>query len=114
MIDLVHVVRLFAEDCKKPKVAHFRPLAAVLDVPAIQKLHAARHEFRWSNEAELLARKNEGWWLVLAHDTNGQPTIFTDREEELVLLHRRSQGVKPFLLSHVALKSPGALRDNPH
>jgi hypothetical protein len=41
LIDLVHLVRLFAEGCKKPKVAYFRPLAAVLDEPAVQKLQAA-------------------------------------------------------------------------
>jgi hypothetical protein len=91
LIDHVRAVRLFADDCKKPNVVCFRPLAAVLDEPAVQKLQAARHEFRWSNEAELLARKNEGWWLVLGHDSKGQPTIFMDRKEELILLHRRSQ-----------------------
>jgi hypothetical protein len=104
LIDLVHAVRLFAEDCKKPKVACFRPLAAVLDEPAVQRLQAARHEFCWSNEAEVLARKNEGWWLVLGHDSKGQPMIYMDRNEELVLLHRRSQGVEPFLLQRRSIE----------
>ena len=107
LIDLVHVVRLFAEDCKKPKVVCFRPLAAVLNEPAVEKLRTARHEFRWSNEAELVARKHEGWWLVLGHDSKGQPTIFMDRKEELVLLHRRSRDSKAgisikYNLSHPA------------
>jgi hypothetical protein len=91
LIDLGHVVRLFAEDCKRPKVACCRPLAAVLSEPTVQQLQAARHEFRWSNEAGLLARKNEGWWLVLGHDNKEQSTIFMDREKELILLHRRSK-----------------------
>jgi hypothetical protein len=109
LIDLVHVVRLFAEDCKKPKVVCFRPLAAVLNEPAVEKLRAARHEFRWSNEAELVARKHEGWCLVLGCDSNNKelPAIFMDRKEELVLLHRRSRDSKAgisikYNLSHPA------------
>jgi hypothetical protein len=31
--------------------------------------------------------------LVLGRDSKGRPTIFLDRKEELVLLHRRSQDV---------------------
>jgi len=109
LIDLVQVVRLFAEDCKKPMVVCFRPLAAVLNEPAVEKLRAARHEFRWSNEAELVARKHEGWWLVLGCDSNDKerPAIFMDRKKELVLLHRRSRDSKggisiKYNLSHPA------------
>jgi hypothetical protein len=65
-------------------------LAAVLEEPAVRQLQAARHEFRWSNDAELLARNNEGWWLVLGHGSKEQSTIFMDRKKELVLPHRRT------------------------
>lgn len=98
LVDLVHLVRLFAEafgsaeDQTKLKVARFRPLAAVLNEPVVRNLHAADHEFYWSNEAQLLARKSEGWRLVLGRDAMGRPTIFMDRKEELVLLHRKKAG----------------------
>jgi hypothetical protein len=114
LIDVVRAVRLFAVDCKKPKVACFRPLAVVLDEPTVQKLQAAHHEFRWSSEAELLARKNEGWWLALGHDSKGRPTIFMDREEELVLLHRRSQRVGTAFFGHAALNWLGGYSKTSH
>jgi hypothetical protein len=98
VVDAVRLVRLFAEVFRlaesptKPKVAHFRPLASVLNEPVVSKLHAAGHEFCWSDEEQMRARKDEGWRLVLGRDANGQPTIFMDRKEKLVLLHRKSQG----------------------
>jgi hypothetical protein len=91
-------MRLFAEVSSpaegqtKPKVAHFRPLASVLNEPVVSKLHAAGHEFCWSDEEQLRARKDEGWRLVLGRDANGHHTIFMDRKEKLVLLHRKRQG----------------------
>lgn len=98
MVDLVLLMRLFgkvsgaAEDQTKPKVAHFRPLASVLNEPVVSKLQAAGHEFCWSDEKQLCARKNEGWWLVLGRDAIGRPAIFMDPEEKLVLLHRKTRG----------------------
>ncbi len=90
MLDLIRLVGLFAEVGRtKLKVSQFRPLAAVLDKPVVRKLHAAGHEFSWSPEAHLDKRKHAGWELVIECDAVGRPTIFTDRKEELVLLHRK-------------------------
>jgi hypothetical protein len=95
VVDLVRLMRLFAEVSGavegriKPNVAHFRPLAAVLNEPVVSELYAADHEFCWSDQEQLRARKDEGWRLVLGHDAGGRPMVFADRKEKLVLLHRK-------------------------
>ncbi len=97
MLDLVRLVGLFAEIGRtKLKVAQFRPLAAVLDKPVVRKLHAAGHEFLWSPEAQLGELKHAGWELVTECDAVGQSTIFMDRKEELVLLHRKIDGPRHY------------------
>ncbi len=95
MIDLLSLLDIFADDLsgtakvrKKPKVAHFRPLAAVLEEAVVRQLHAAGHEFSWSREEQLARGKQDGWRLVVQQDAAGRGTIFMDRREELVLLHR--------------------------
>lgn len=94
-VDLADLMRLFAEGSrtvegrKSLTVAHFRPLATVLDEPAVRELHAAGHEFSWANETQLLARKDEGWRLVFGRDARGRTTILMDHNEELILLHRK-------------------------
>ncbi len=97
MLDLARLTDLFAEVGRtKPKVAQFRPLAAVLDKPGVRKLHAAGHEFYWSPEAQLGERKHAGWDLVIECDAIGRSTIFVDRREELVLLHRKIDGPRHY------------------
>ncbi len=97
MLDLVRLVGLFAEVGRtKLKVAQFRPLAAVLDKPVVRKLHASGHEFYWSPEAQLGERKHAGWNLVIECDAIGRYTIFMDRKEELVLLHRKIDGPRHY------------------
>ncbi len=80
MLDLIRLVDLFAEvGRRKPKVAQFRPLAAVLDKPVVRKLHAAGHEFLWSPQEQLGQRKHKGWELVIERDAVGRSTICMDR-----------------------------------
>ncbi len=95
MVDLVRLMGIFGDEVfgpaqrwTKPKVTHFRLLAAVLEEPVVRRLHAAGHEFCWSREAQLPDRKHHGWKLVVQRDAVERPTIFMDRKEELVLLHR--------------------------
>ncbi len=97
MLDLVPLVGLFAEVGRTTlRVAQFRPLAAVLDKPVVRKLHGAGHEFCWSPEAQLGERKHEGWELVIECDAVGRSTIFVDRKEKLVLLHRKIDGPRHY------------------
>ncbi len=94
MLDLVRLVDLSGRT--KLKVAQFRPLAAVLDKPVVRKLHTAGHEFLWSPQAQLGERKHAGWELVIECDAVGRSTIFMDRKEELVLLHRKIDGPRHY------------------
>jgi hypothetical protein len=72
----------------KPKIVHFRPLAAVLNESVVCQLQAAGHEFYWSLKDQLRERTLKGWRLVVGRDAIGRLTVFMDRKEQLVLLHR--------------------------
>jgi DNA mismatch repair protein MutH len=103
MLDLARLVGLFAEVGRTElKVAQFRPLAAVLEKPVVRKLQAAGHEFYWSPQAQLGARKHEGWELVIECDAVGRSTLFTDRKGELVLLHREGSTAPAIIFSKQA------------
>jgi hypothetical protein len=43
---------------------------------------------QWANATRLRQLKRDGWLPVFERDAIGRPTIFTDRLEELVLVHR--------------------------
>ena len=56
------------------------------------KLKAKGHEVAWPNATRMRQLKREGWVPVVEHDRLRRPTIFTDRLEELILVHRPKQG----------------------
>jgi hypothetical protein len=43
---------------------------------------------QWVKDTRLRALKRGGWAPVYERDAIGRPTIFTDRLQELVLIHR--------------------------
>jgi hypothetical protein len=91
MIDLVAFASLFCEVLgawTKPKVARIQPLADAQNEPVVRKLKADGHELYWCKEARLRQAKRDGWIPVHERDAIGRPTIFVDRNKELVLLHR--------------------------
>ncbi len=88
LISLFGEAFVTAKGPAKPKIVCFRPLAAVLNKPAVYRLQAAGHEFLWSREEQLRERKLKGWKPVVERDAIGGFTVFMDRMEELVLLHR--------------------------
>ncbi|MFZ0149121.1 MAG: hypothetical protein WBG18_23235 [Xanthobacteraceae bacterium] len=94
MIDLVALAGLFGEafgltkNWTAPNVARFERLEDAEQEKAVRDLKAAGHEFGWVRETRLRQLKREGWKPVFERDKIGRPTIFMDRLQELVLVHR--------------------------
>jgi hypothetical protein len=94
MIDLVALVGLFGEvfgvakNWTTPSIARFERLEDVEQETVVRELKAAGQELFWARETRLRQLKREGWKPVFERDKIGRPTIFMDRNQELVLVHR--------------------------
>jgi hypothetical protein len=94
MIDLVALMGLFAEifpatkGWREPKVERVEHLDAMESEEVVTSLKANGHELSWARETSMRRLKREGWAPVVERDRLGRPTIFTDRLQELVLVHR--------------------------
>jgi hypothetical protein len=94
MIDLVALAGLFGEafgltkNWTVPAIARFERLEDAEQEPVVRDLKATRHELFWARETRLRQLKREGWKPVFERDKIGRPTIFMDRNQELVLVHR--------------------------
>jgi hypothetical protein len=102
MIDLAALAALCFDASKEwtePKVARFDPLSDAEKEKAVLNLRKKGHEFQWVKETRLRALKREGWGPVYERDAIGRPTIFTDRLQELVLVHRPPRGQASFRFS---------------
>ena len=92
MIDLAALVSLFAEALGAtkgwPRIARFERLDDAERETVVHDLRAAGHELQWGRETRLRQLKRDGWKPVFERDAMGRPTIFMDRLEELVLVHR--------------------------
>ena len=98
MIDLAALATLFFEASKEwiePKVARFDPYSEAEKEDVVVKLRKKGHELQWVKDTRLRALKRGGWAPVYERDAIGRPTIFTDRLQELVLIHR-----PPWLSAH--------------
>ena len=79
-------------------ISNFRFFNASEPLPDAEKeevvldLRKKGHELQWARDTRLRALKREGWEPVYERDAIGRPTIFTDRLQELVLVHRPSPG----------------------
>jgi hypothetical protein len=98
MIDVVALVGLFTELFKvtkgwrAPKVERVGHLDDMENEEVVIKLKAKGHEVAWPSATKMRQLKHEGWAPVVEHDRLGRPIIFTDRFEELILVHRPKQG----------------------
>jgi hypothetical protein len=99
MIDLAALAALCFDASKEwsePKVARFDPLSDAEKEEVVLKLKEKKGlELQWVMDTRLRALKREGWAPVYERDAIGRPTIFTDRLQELVLVHRA-----PWLSAH--------------
>jgi hypothetical protein len=99
MIDLAALVSLFGEALgatkgwTQPRIARFERLDDAERETVVHELRAAGHELQWGRETHLRQLKRDGWKPVFERDAIGRPTIFMDRLEELVLVHRPSPRV---------------------
>lgn len=98
MIDLIGLGTLFAEvfpankGWREPKVERVGHLHGMDREEVVIGLRAKGHELSWAREPDMRQIKSEGWAPVIEHDRLGRPTIFTDRFQELILVHRPKQG----------------------
>jgi hypothetical protein len=90
MIDLAELTSLFFEASKQwtePKVATMHRLSDIKREPAYQALLTQGCKTHWANEARVRQIKSEGWKPVAERDAIGRPTIFMDRNREMVLMY---------------------------
>jgi hypothetical protein len=94
VIDLAALASLFVDvfgtskEWTEPKVARLDPLDAAEQEASVRALRAKGHKLEWLPEIKLRQLKRDGWSPVFERDRIGRPTIFMDRLEELVLVHR--------------------------
>jgi hypothetical protein len=91
MIDLAALGSLFFEASKEwrdPKVIRIDPLDSIEQEQVVRDLKAKRHELQWANAIRLRQLAHNGWKPVFERDRIGRPSIFMDRLEELILVHR--------------------------
>ena len=97
MIDLAALGSLFVDvfgiskEWSTPKMIRFEHLDDILHEKVVRDLEAEGHELIWVREARLRPLQREGWKPVIERDKFGRPSIFVDRREELVLVHRAPQ-----------------------
>jgi len=97
MIDLAALGGLFVDvfgiskEWSTPKMIRFEHLDDILHEKVVRDLEAEGHELIWVREARLRPLQREGWKPVIERDKFGRPSIFVDRREELVLVHRAPQ-----------------------
>jgi hypothetical protein len=98
MINVIALVGLFAElfpatkRWRAPKVERVGHLYDMDREEVVIGLKAKGHELSWAPETKMRQLKREGWVPVVEHDRLRRPTIFTDRFEEQILVHRPKQG----------------------
>ena len=98
MVDLIGLGTLFAElfpatkGWREPKVERVEHLDGMDREEVVIGLRAKGHELQWARATRMRQLKREGWTPVVEHDRLGRPTIFSDRFQELILVHRPKQG----------------------
>ena len=91
MIDLASLATLFVEvskEWREPKIARIEPLEEIEKEDVYLDLKAKGHPMQWVNETRLRQLARAGWIPVVARDRLLRSTIFMDRKQELVLVHR--------------------------
>jgi hypothetical protein len=94
MMDVAALVSLFVEvfgaskGWSKPKVVPFEHLHDAFEEKVVRDLKAKGHDFSWARETKWRKLERNGWEPVIERDKVGRPSIFVDRFEKVVLLHR--------------------------
>src|SRR6266436_1398175 len=91
MVDLVGLASLFFEASKKwtePKVVIIDPLNEAENEPSFQRAKAEGHQLGWLHVSRVRTLQRDGWKPATERDKIGRPTIFMDRNKELLLMHR--------------------------
>jgi hypothetical protein len=93
MIEIASLASLFVEvfgaskDWTEYKKVHLDP-NAIDDEQIVRELRTKGHKIELRNEMELRQLARKGWKPVIERDAIGRPSIFVDRLDELVLVHR--------------------------
>ena len=74
----------------RPKVVRLEYLMDAEDEDVVRRLRAKGHELHWVLETRLREFQCDGWKPVTQWDKIGRRSIFMDRREEIILLHRRT------------------------
>jgi hypothetical protein len=74
----------------RPKVVRLEYLLDAEDEQVVRRLRTKGHELHWVLETQLGQLQRDGWKPVTQWDKIGRRSIFMDRREEIILLHRRT------------------------
>ena len=74
----------------RPKVVRLEYLLDAEDEQVVRHLRTKGHELHWVLETQLGQLQRDGWKPVTQWDKIGRRSIFMDRREEIILLHRRT------------------------
>ena len=74
----------------RPKVVRLEYLLDAEDEQVVRRLRTKGHELHWVLETRLGQLQRDGWKPVTQWDKIGRRSIFMDRREEIILLHRRT------------------------
>lgn len=77
-----------SEEWRNPNVIQIWPLDDIENEPAYQRIINEGHEVRWVAERRLRAVSRDGWQPVTERDRLGRPSVFMDRNNELLLMYR--------------------------
>ena len=93
MIALVGFAEIFpaTKGWREPKVELVEHLDAMEREKVVIALKAKGHEVSWPRATRMRELKRDGWAPVVEHDRLRRPIIFTDRFQELILVHRPKQ-----------------------
>ena len=97
LIDLLEVVALFFTASKqwtKPEVAIIDPLEEAENEPAYKEAIAAGHKLGWLWAGRIRQHKRNGWKPVTERTKLGLPSIFMDRNKELILMYKPGEPQK--------------------
>jgi hypothetical protein len=90
MMDLASITSLLFETSKEwtaPKIVRMHRLAHIEREPAYLQLKADGNEMVWASETKIRQLAREGWRPVTERDAILRPTIFMDRNSEVLLMY---------------------------
>lgn len=77
-----------SEEWRNPNVIQIWPLNDIENEPAYQRITQEGHQVSWVAEHRLRSVSRDGWLPVTERDRVGRPSVFMDRNKELLLMYR--------------------------